>query len=114
MYEAFANALRTLPGWNKLSARELEVLEAVVIRNEHGSQVASRLSIAIGTYEAHWTHIINKLGYSRSTPAYNTGRRLEHDILIEYGRQLERLIALQPEPDPPDPYPLVIRVKQHP
>lgn len=88
VYDAFVRALRVLPGWQKLTARELEVLEAVIIHGEHGTEAAARIVVTRGTFESHWSRIIDKLGYYGM--GHNPGRHLEHDLLIEYGRQLER------------------------
>lgn len=86
--QAFIAAVRTCAGWQRLTPRELEVLERAVVHGERRSQISESLAVVVGTYDAHWQHIITKLGYSGAHHA--AGRWMEHDLLIAYGRALER------------------------
>lgn len=85
--QAFISALRAFVGWERLTGRELEVLDARIVRGERSIAGAVRLCMAPGTFERHLEHIVEKLGY------HGVARELERDLLIAYGRALERQTA---------------------
>ncbi len=82
---AFIAALRTFPGWERLTAREVEVLHRSIIMAERNSALAESLVLSVKTVEAHLSHIFHKLGHHSS-------RTLTRSLLIAYGRALERLV----------------------
>jgi len=59
---------RALPGTEKLTRRELEVLQCVA-QGQTNAQIADRLVVSVATVKFHMEHIIAKLGVSDRTQA---------------------------------------------